>query len=223
MKPSLKLIIFDLDGTLVNAYPAVSQSVNHTLSELGFPKRTHQDIKRSVGWGDRQLMAQFVGEDLADKAIRIYRPHHAKALGVKGNVKFLLGTQSLLRHLSAQGFKLAIATNRPSRFTALILKTLGIREYFDMVLCADKAPKPKPSPDILWVILKQLKMSKAEALYVGDMGIDIETGRRAGVNTVAVCTGSSSASELKALKPYQIINRIGELKKVIKSATGRVK
>ena len=85
----IRLIIFDLDGTLVNAYPAVSQSVNATLGHLGFKNRTHADIKRSVGWGDRHLLAGYVGEDLADRAICFYRPHHAKALVQQGGVRFL--------------------------------------------------------------------------------------------------------------------------------------
>ena len=80
----IKLVIFDLDGTLVNAYPAVSQSVNYTLNLLGFPSRSHAKIKRRVGGGDRKLMVQFVGEKLADQAMEIYRPHHVKALAKKG-------------------------------------------------------------------------------------------------------------------------------------------
>ena len=64
----IKLVIFDLDGTLVNAYPAVSRSVNYTLGALGFAPRSDAEIKRSVGSGDRRLMAHFVGEKLADRA-----------------------------------------------------------------------------------------------------------------------------------------------------------
>ena len=92
----IKLVIFDLDGTLVNAYPAVSQSVNYTLKALGFAPRSHAEIKRSVGGGDRKLMVHFVGEKLADQAIAIYRPHHTKALKVKGAVKLLPGALGTL-------------------------------------------------------------------------------------------------------------------------------
>ena len=203
-----KLIIFDLDGTLVDAYPAVVKSVNDTLKKLGFPKRSHEAVKRAVGWGDRQLMAQFVGEDLADKAIRLYRPHHTKTLGAPGHVKFLPGAKMLLRFLDARGYKLAIASNRPAKFTRLILKGLGIDRCFDAVVCADRAPRPKPYPDMLLAICKRLKIKKSEALFVGDMTIDVEAGRRAGIRTVAVATGSSTRSQLKALKPHRIITRI---------------
>lgn len=209
-------LIFDLDGTLVNAYPAVSQSVNYTLKALGFKPRSHAEIKRAVGWGDRHLLAQFVGEEFADRAIAIYRPHHAKALLKTGGVRFLSGAQALLKNLRAHGFKLAIASNRPTKFTLLILEKLQVREVFDVVLCADRAPRPKPHPDILLQILRQLHLPKAQALYVGDMTIDVKTGRRAAVRTVAVATGSSTKAELKVLKPYRIISKINELKTILK-------
>ncbi len=210
-----KVVIFDLDGTLVNAYPAVTQSVNAVLTQLGFPKRSAAVIKASVGWGDRHLMAGFVGEELADKAIKIYRPHHAKALAAVGGVRFLSGAQATLRYLKKQGYKLAIASNRPSRFTRIILKVLGLSKVFDAVLCADQSPRPKPYPDMLLSIARQFKVRRSEVLYVGDMTIDVLTGQRAGIATVAVSTGSSTVQELKALKPKQIIARINQLKQTI--------
>src|SRR5277367_401838 len=104
----IKLIIFDLDGTLVNAYPAVSQSVNYTLNSLGFAPRSHADVKRSVGGGDRKLMVHFVGEKLAPQALAIYRPHHTQALKRKGGVRLLPGALGILKFLKSKGCKLAI-------------------------------------------------------------------------------------------------------------------
>jgi phosphoglycolate phosphatase len=213
----IKLVIFDLDGTLVNAYPAVAQSVNHTLKSLGLACRSHDEIKRSVGSGDRKLMAHFVGEKLADKAMAIYRPHHIKALGVKGAVKLLPGAREILKFLKSRGSKLAIASNRPTKFTRIILKVLGVSKFFDVVLCADKTGRPKPYPDILWAIAKRLNIENEEVLYVGDMTIDVNCARRAGVRMVAVSTGSSSKKELKDLKPWRIISKISQLKEVINS------
>jgi len=211
----IKLVIFDLDGTLVNAYPAVSQSVNHTLNVLGFSRRSHAEIKRCVGGGDRHLMVHYVGEELADRAMAIYRPHHTKALAVKGAVRFLPGAWGLLKSFKDKGYKLAIASNRPTKFTRIILKVLGMSKLFDVVLCADKAPKPKPYPQILWVIAKRLKVKRSEILYVGDMTIDVNCARRAGIRMAAVATGSSSKKELKDLKPWRILDKISQLKEMI--------
>ena len=161
LKVMIKLVIFDLDGTLVNAYPAVSRSVNYTLKSLGFAPRSHTEIKRSVGSGDRKLMVHFVGEKLADKALAIYRPHHIKALK-QGAVKLLPGALGILKFLKGKGYKLAIASNRPTKFTRIILKVLGLLRFFDVVLCADKVDRPKPYPDILWAIAKRLSLDKSE-------------------------------------------------------------
>jgi len=210
-----KLIIFDLDGTLVNAYPAVSQSVNYTLNSLGFARRSYADIKRSVGSGDRKLLIHFVGTRLADQALAIYRPHHTKALEAQRAVKLLPGAWGVLKFSKGKGYNLAIASNRPTKFTRIILKVLGVWQFFDVVLCADKAGRPKPYPDILWAIAKRLSLDISEVLYVGDMTIDVNCAHRAGVRMVAVATGSSSKKELKDLKPWRIIDKINQLKKII--------
>lgn len=213
----IKLVIFDLDGTLVNAYPAVARSVNYTLNSLGFAPRSNTEIKRSVGSGDRNLMVHFVGEKLADRAIAIYRPHHTKALEVKGSVKLLPGALGILKFLKGKGYKLAIASNRPTKFTRIILKVLGVLPFFDVVLCADRAVRPKPYPDILWAIARRLGLGPQEVLYVGDMTIDVNCANRAGVRMVAVATGSSSKKELKDLKPWCIIDKMNHLKEIISS------
>lgn len=211
----IKLVIFDLDGTLVNAYPAVSRSVNHTLKVLGLAIRSHAEIKRSVGEGDRRLMAKFVGTSLADQALSIYRPHHIKALRSKGGVRLLPGARGILKFLKSKRYKLAIASNRPTKFTRIILKVLGVLKFFDVVLCADKTDKPKPAPDILWAIAKCVGVNTSQVLYVGDMTIDVKCARAAGIRMLAVVTGSSSKKELKDLKPWRIIGKISQLKSII--------
>ena len=208
-----RLIIFDLDGTLVNAYSAVTQSVNFTLVKLGFPKKSAYQIKRAVGWGDRQLMVQFVGEQEANRALKIYRPHHLKAL--QTSVRFLPGARGILKWCKAQGLMIAIASNRPTMFTKIILKGLEVDKLFDRVLCADKAKNPKPHPDILLQICRELKIKKQEAFFVGDMTIDLNCGARAGMRTVGVATGSNTKKELKELGPYKIIDSINQLKTII--------
>ncbi len=209
----LRAIVFDLDGTLVDAYSAVVSSVNHALTTLGFKPRSYDVIKKSVGWGDKHLMAGFVGEAKAEKAIRMYRPHHAKALTTQ--VRPLAGARVLLAGLKRQGYQLAICSNRPLRFTKIILKGMGWEGLFDAVQCADKAKHPKPHPAMLKVIAKKFKIKPEQMLFVGDMTIDVQTGHNAGIKTVAVTTGSSTIKELKALKPWAIIAKIIELKKVL--------
>ncbi len=210
----IKAVIFDLDGTLVNAYKAVERSMNYALAKSGFPTVSAYTIKRSVGWGDRQLIEGFVGKKNAPRVLEIYRKHHTGSL--KDGVTFLPGAKRLLETLGKRGYILAIATNRPERFTRIILKVLQIEKCFDYVLCGDKIKRPKPYPDMLKLILKKYGLIVHEALYVGDMTIDVKTGNSARVRTVAVLTGSSTREEIAALKPFEIIPRISQVTKIIR-------
>jgi phosphoglycolate phosphatase len=213
MGEQLKLVIFDLDGTLVDAYQGVARSLNYTLAQLNRPPVDDGVIKRTVGWGDRHLIAAFVAQADVDKALSIFRQHHARAL--KEGTVFLPGAKQLLKDLKAKNYTLAVASNRPTRFTHIILKHLRMRQSFDHVLCGDKVAHPKPAADILERILTKCSVSPGEALYVGDMTVDVETGKKAGVRTVAVATGSSTREELAFLKPFKIIDQISQVTEVI--------
>lgn len=202
----IKLVIFDLDGTLMDAYPAVEQSVNYTLKKLGYPKRDYDTIRRSVGWGDSRLLRGFIGDVNLVKALAIYRTHHARAL--RTGTRLLPGAKKVLKQLKVKGYLLAIASNRPTKFSLIALKYLKIKKYFDYILCADKVKKGKPSPILLRQIVKKFSLKPREAIYVGDMGIDIIAGKRAGIKTIAVLTGSCSRAELRELEPAKIFQNV---------------
>ena len=208
-----KFIIFDLDGTLVNAYPAVARSLNYTLKQLGLPVQSHQVIKRRVGWGDRNLIEWFVPAGQADQALNIYRRHHK--ISLRTGTKFLPGAKNLLNYLKRKRYQLAIASNRPTAYTLIILRHLKIKHLFDCVLCADKVARPKPAPDLLFQIIKRCAGKVPEALYVGDMTIDVQTGRRAGVKTIAVTTGSSTRAEIRRQKPFKVIDRVTKVSGIL--------
>ncbi len=218
MKKKIKLIIFDLDGTLVNAYAAVYQSVNYAMQVSGFPPIDHQTIKRTVGWGDRHLIERFVGKARSVETLAIYRRHHQEAL--KHKSKLLPGAERVLAGLKRQKYKLAVASNRPTKFSRILVKHLDIKKYFDYILCGDKVERPKPYPDILLKILERFSLTPPEALYVGDMTIDVQTGKRAKIKTVAVTTGSHLADELRQLKPYRVIERIFNIQKIVEELNG---
>ena len=218
MSNNLKLVIFDLDGTLVDAYKAVAGSLNYTLRELDLAPVDDDTIKRTVGWGDRHLVGTFVPRKDVDKAVSIFRRHHSRAL--KEGTSFLPGARLLIVDLKAKGFLLAVASNRPARFTQIILKHLGARDLFDHVLCGDKVASPKPAPDILEAILKKFSLSPGQALYVGDMAIDVEAGKRAGIRTVAVTTGSNTRKEVARLRPYKTVDHLAGVALIVEKLSG---
>ena len=211
----IKLVIFDLDGTLMDAYNAVFRSINYAMDRLKHPRIDAETIKRTVGWGDRHLLEVFVGKTISERALKIYRRHHKSALQKRGGTKFLPGARKLLGYLKQKGYRLAVATNRPTVYSRIALRQLGVLQDFDYVLCGDRVPRPKPHPDILRIILKRFGLKPVQALYVGDMVIDVKTGRAARIRTVAVTTGSSSRRELAALKPYRVIHHVFDVAGIV--------
>ncbi len=209
MTSKVKLVIFDLDGTLINAYPAVCRSVHFTLSQLGYPLITKEVICKTVGWGERHLLSQFVPSVQIEKALRIYRRHHRQAL--KTGSRLLPKAKETLKKLREEGYSMAVASNRSLVFSRIVMKHLEIKQYFDYILCADQVSRGKPHPEILELILTRFSLTPDEAVYVGDMGIDIQTGRGAGVETVAVLTGSCTREELRKESPLKILRQIGDM------------
>jgi phosphoglycolate phosphatase len=208
-KATVSLVVFDLDGTLVNAYPAIARSFNFTMRSLGYPQKSLGFIRRSVGWGDKQLIRPFVSKKDFPKAIRIYREVHRKDLPRYS--RLMPGAKALLRRLKRPGVKLAIASNRPTKFARLLLVHLRIAEYFDYVRCADTLARGKPHPRILQVIMQKLECACAETVFVGDMAIDAETARNAGVRCIMVTTGSSTKRELSAQRPWRVVPGLGQI------------
>ena|SRR3989338_10393647 len=205
----LKLIIFDLDGTLVDAYPAIYRSFNYVMHNLRLPPQDNLAIRRAVGWGDENLLRPFIKLKDLKKAIALYRSHHKAAL-LKG-ARLFPKARIILSLLKKRGYKLAVASNRPTRFSWILIRHLRLDKYFDYVLCADKLKRIKPHPQILHKIMRRFSFAPWQTLYVGDMVIDLQAGKRAKVKTIAVTTGSSTKQELKKEKPYRIISNITKL------------
>ncbi|MFH1397508.1 MAG: HAD family hydrolase [Candidatus Omnitrophota bacterium] len=206
---NIRLVIFDLDGTLVDAYQAIASSFNHTMRRLKYIRQTDEVIRRAVGLGDENLLRPFVKKTDLKKALKIYRQDHKISL-VKYS-RLFPKVKELLRYLKMKGYKLAVASNRPTRFSHILIRHLGLKKYFDYVLCADKLKTRKPHPQILNRIMRKFSVKPKEAVYVGDMTVDAQAGRRAKVMTVMVTTGSSAKKELKLEKPSYIIPKVWDL------------
>lgn len=204
-----KFFIFDLDGTIINAYPAIISSFNFTMRKIGLKPQNPAVIKRHVGWGDIKLLEFFVPEGALKKAIVIYRKHHAVSLGREA--RLMPYARRVLSFLDKKNIKMAVATNRPTRFTRLVLKHLKIKRFFIKVLCADRLKQAKPNPLVLNMLVKGAGIPKRETIYVGDMVLDIQTAQRAGVDVLIVATGSSRAAELRKEKPSYLVKDLKEM------------
>ena len=210
---NIKLVIFDIDGTLVDAYSAIEKSVNYAMKRMGYPLRDYMTIRRVVGGGDEKLLEQFVNTKDLKKALFLYRRHHKIALP-KYSI-LMPNVRRVLRYLKGKNYKLAIASNRPTKFAQILIHHLNMAQYFNYVLCADKLRFNKPNPEILLKIMQKLHVKRTQTLYVGDMTTDAQAGKRAGVKTIIVTTGSSTISEIKKVNPQRVIHNLSTLLKVL--------
>lgn len=213
MLKNTKLVIFDLDGTLVDAYDAIIDSFNYMMKKLHLPAVDPLTIRRAVGWGDMMLLSPFIRNNVLGKALEIYRPHHKISLMKKSHL--IYGARGILKYLKARGYKLAVASNRPSEFSKILIKHLKIDNFFDFMLCGDQLKKGKPDPEIIIKIMDFFSVSKKQTVYIGDMIVDVQAAKRAKVNSVAVLTGSSSEEEIKREKPNYIFKDVRYLKSIL--------
>ena len=194
--PRFRAVLFDFDGTLADSYAAITASVNYVLEHHGRPSLTEAQVRTLVGHGLQQLMDTILPGIDPDVAAKLYREHHPTVM--KSHTKLLPGVVEGLAALRAAGVKLGVCSNKPAYFTRSLLEMLEIGQYFDVVLGPDDVGVPKPDPTMVLRVLERLDVPKEQALYVGDMEVDIETGRRAGVETWVMPTGSNDEATLRA-------------------------
>jgi phosphoglycolate phosphatase len=205
---SVQCVVFDFDGTLGDSYPAITASVNHVRALHGVPPLPEGEVRRHVGRGPAYLLAHTVGsstpEDLA-----AYRAHHPSVLF--SGTRLMPHAAETLAALHRAGKLLAVCSNKPVAFTRLLLDHFGLLPLFAAVLGPEDVPRPKPAPDMLLTALTRLRVPAGEALYVGDMVVDVETGRAAGVRVWVVPTGSDDRATLEAARPDRLLENLAGL------------
>ena len=200
--PRFRAVLFDFDGTLADSYAAITASVNHVLQHHGRPTLIEEKVRSLVGHGLENLMQNILPE--IDPAIgaRLYREHHPTVM--KSHTKLLPGVIEGLQELKDAGIKLGVCSNKPGYFTRALLGMLEIDRYFDVVLGPDDVGTAKPDPAMVNKALERLGVSKDQALYVGDMEVDIETGRQAAIETWVMPTGSNDEATLRAANAARV-------------------
>jgi len=206
------LFIFDLDGTLVDAYKAIEESLNFTRCHLGYRAVSYRTVKRSVGKGDFLFVKKFFKPQDVKKALRIYRSHHKESL-VKyaRRMNFSL---TLLKQLKKKHKLVSVVSNRPLVFTELLLRKLKLRRYIDSVVCPQKRSQIKPHPYMLEVTLKKFNIKPQEAIYIGDMAIDLEAAKRAKIDGVFVMGGSGNIKDIKKYRRAKIVSSLNDILKI---------
>ncbi|MBY0527086.1 MAG: HAD-IA family hydrolase [Gemmataceae bacterium] len=214
MKPAdteatVRAVLFDFDGTLADSYPGITASVNHVRASYGLPPLSEAAVRPHVGRGPRDLLAHTVPGSDPVRDVEVYRAHYVTAMNA--GTHLMPGAAESLAALKTAGLLLGVCSNKPRRFTIKLVEHLGMQSRFDVVVGPEEVPRPKPAPDMLTLALRQLSVAAEDALYVGDMTVDVETARGAGVRVWVVPTGSNDRSTLEAAQPDRLLNSLQEL------------
>lgn len=208
-----KLLIYDLDGTLVDTAEDISRAINFMLAEFGKPERSLKEISRFVGQGVFHLVQNVTGEKdpkQIEKGIKIYRTYYGQHMLDKS--KLYPGAQEFLEFF--RGRKQAVVTNKPNPYSREILEALGVADYFVEIIAGDSKYPKKPDPAALLAMINREGVTPAEAVFIGDSPVDVQTGKSASVATAALTHGFSELNEVKSASPDSIAGNFQELLKI---------
>ncbi len=222
-----ELVIFDLDGTLIDSSDDIAVAANKMLLELGLASMSAEHIKERIGWGVRFLLERLLpplrasaGEDpekdferLLSRARDIFIGHYRENLTAE--TRPYPGALETLDYLSGLDKKIAIVTNKPIDLTLIILDDLGLAKYFKVVLGGDSLKNRKPHPAPLIEVMKRCGAPAQSAVMVGDSSIDCEAARAADVGVIGAAYGFRGREGLKGQGCVRIIDSIRELQEII--------
>lgn len=213
-----KLAIFDLDGTLLNTIEDLGHAANHALQAHGYPTHSIASYPFFVGNGVRRLIERVLPEDARTEATidrllvtfkEYYNDHNTDF------TKPYEGIPELLSHLSSHGVAIAVASNKYQAATEKLISHFFPTLSFVAVEGQKEGVPVKPDPSIVFEILAKAKTPKADTIYIGDSGVDMETARRACVDSVGVTWGFRPEKELVENHADTIVNSPGDIAKLI--------
>lgn len=204
-----RLVIFDLDGTLLNTIADLASSTNHALNQLGYPTHKPEEYNFMVGNGINKLFERALpeGEKTEENVLRVRRefiPYYDRHNADESRP--YPGIPELLETLQAKGIQLAVASNKYQAATEKLIAHYFPNIKFIAVYGQRDGVNVKPDPTIVEDILRISGTPKQEVLYVGDSGVDMQTARNAGVTACGVTWGFRPLAELESFNPRYIID-----------------
>lgn len=214
-----ELILFDLDGTLINSAPDLATAVNYMLETLDKETFPEESIDLWVGNGALVLVKRALSgsreidetldPDHVETALQIFLGFYAKHLCVK--TKPYPNVTSTLNALRSEGYRLAIITNKPYAFVEPILEGLNLKDLFEYVLGGDSLDKKKPDPLPLRHACKALDIPIEKSVMVGDSRNDILAAKAAGMQSIAVTYGYNYGEDIRTYEPDIVIDNFAYL------------
>lgn len=212
-----KLVMFDLDGTLIDSVPDLAAAVDVMLRQLGRDPAGDDQVRHWVGNGARVLVRRALAGGMAHEHIDEGATEQALALfleayaGDHSRSTVYPGVRALLEQLQADQVPLALVTNKPSRFVPELLADKQLDGYFRWLVGGDTLPVQKPDPAALNWVMQQAAVSAAQALFVGDSRSDVLAARAAGVPVVAVSYGYNHGQSIATENPDLLVDSLDAL------------
>lgn len=206
-------IIFDLDGTLVDSYPAILESLNQVLKAFHKNQVDMETAKKLVGKGLENLISQVIGSEDINAGVKAFRASYDETH--RRGTFLLPGVLPTLEALHQKRIKMSVASNKPSDYSRNILEHLRINYFFVDCYGPDRGVPPKPEPAMLKTLMRLMDSSTEETLYVGDMVLDVQTARNAGVRVALIPTGGGSEEELRSAQPDFMLSSFSDLLKLV--------
>jgi phosphoglycolate phosphatase len=211
------VLIFDLDGTLVDSKKDLTASVNHVRLTFGFTHLTEREIAGYIGDGAHMLIRRALGPEVSEADVQsglqlflsYYREHMLDQSVLYPGVVDALE--------SLRDFRLAVLTNKPIRFSRMMLEGLGILQSFAAVYGGKSFERKKPDPIGIFQILSDTSGHAGNTWMIGDSAVDVLTGRNAGVKTCGVSWGYATES-FKRTPPDAVIDRFEQLEPLVRKA-----
>lgn len=206
MKRSVKVVLFDLDGTLVDSMHLIHQALNIAFEKNGFKPLTLNHLGKVAGTPLVGLMKMSGGEVTGEMEEAVRRDFIITYASIsEGRTRLFPGVKSTVKWLHSRGYKLGILTTTPRVIVNRDLTRFRLTDYMAVVLTSDEVKNPKPAPDGILMATRAFAVDAGEMVYVGDSPVDIKAAKACGVRSIALETGLCDAETLQEEKPEVVL------------------
>lgn len=219
---TVKMVMIDLDGTLIDSVPDLAAAANRMLADLGRVVWDEAHYRAWIGNGVPRFVKRALTGDmqaepdarLYEQALALFRRHYAAA--VSDLSRPYPGVVEALERLTARGFSLACITNKAAAFTLPLLRNLDLYKYFQLVLSGDSLPKQKPDPLPLRHACEHFGIDAAHGVLVGDSSNDVQAARAAGMPVICVTYGYNHGHDIRQSLPDAVVDSLTEVPPYLK-------
>ena len=216
MLRGVELIIYDLDGVVIDSTKAICTAFNRAIEDVGERSRPEEEIRGMIGVALEEMFRRVLPEEKHDRIGCCFDRYLAIFSEVSPiHTRILDGVEETLRYFEAKGVKQTLATNKSSVEAERILGDLGIRHLFDLVLGLNDVDAPKPSPEMILLTLERMDVEPGKVVLVEDSPTGLAAGKASGVHTVAVTTGTHVEDVLVPWEPEYTLECIRGLMEVV--------